>query len=216
LKPNEQVRLRGVIELHYYCARFLVMLAAPFIILLSFYNPPYQAEIKTYLSFSIENKDAVWSQIYHEDDMPAAELYAKVFAHLKRNPWLVNLKYEGEDLVADINRLKLEYKRYGGKFMKTSNILRTGRWYGKLRISFKDDKYRVIVYGLHYVAWQPTSGSGKATIEGHEVNGTFSEWVLNDFHTGFRKSRFSNLDIVHLNFKERFTLHENQLIDSDW
>jgi hypothetical protein len=192
------------------------MLQTSLILFFAVGTPEIQETIKTYLSFSIDNKEVVWSQIYHEEKLTSAELSAQVLSHLKRKVWVKNITQEGQDIVADVDRLKFEYKRYGGKFMNTSTVLRTGRWYGKLRISFKEGKYRVIVYGLHYMALQPESGSGKATIPGHETSGTFSEWVLNDYHSAFRKSRFSNLDIIHHNLKDSFTLEEGQLIDSDW
>jgi len=203
-------------QLRYTCTRIETMPAfLPFLCSI-FLNPFSQQEITAYRSFTIDNREVVWSQIYHEDTLSASDLSVRLFNDLKRKTWLINLQYEGTDIVADIHRMRIAYKKYGGKFRNTSTILRTGLWYGKLRISFRDGKYRVIVYGLNYIAQQPATGSGKVTMEAHEISGTLSEWVLNNYNTSFRKSRFTNLDIIHTSLNDNFTLHENQLIDSDW
>jgi hypothetical protein len=174
-----------------------------------------QPGIVNYQSFAIDNKEVVWVQVYHYDE-PMAGQSAKLFEHLKRKAWITGIRYEGTDIIADLVKYRPDYKRYGGKFMNTSTIIRTGRWAGKVRIGFKEGKYRVILYGLTYEARHPASGSGKATIEQHDVYGTLSEFVLNDLRTAFRKNRLKNLDILHFSFKDSFTLMADQVIDSDW
>lgn len=174
-----------------------------------------QQGIAQYQSFVIDNKEVLWAQVYHFDE-PAESQSARLFEHLKRKVWIANIGYEGTDIVADLVQYRPDYKRYGGKFMNTSMIIRTGKWAGKVLISFKQGKYRVILYGLTYEARQAASGSGKATIEQHDVSGTLSEFVLNDLRTSFRKNRLRNLDILHFSFKDSFTLTVDQVIDSDW
>lgn len=174
-----------------------------------------QNEIVTYQSFAIDNKEVAWAQVYHNDEK-ADTLSLKIFTHLKRKVWIKDIQYEGNDIVATLVNYRPDYKRYGGKYMNTSTIVRTGIWDGKVRISFKDAKYRVILYGLHYNAKQSATTSGKASIEQHEVSGTLSEFVLNDYRTSFKKSRLKNLDILHASFKDSFTLTTDQIINSDW
>jgi hypothetical protein len=174
-----------------------------------------QHEIINYQSFSIDNKEVVWAQVYHQHDS-VKNISPKLFEHLKRKVWIKNIHYEGNDILADLTEYRPDYKRYGGKYMNTSSITRTGRWKGKVRISFKEGKYRVALYGLNYAARQSSTGSGKATIEQHDVSGTLGEFVLNNFRTSFKKSRMKDLDIVHYSFKDSFTLTFDQVIDSDW
>jgi hypothetical protein len=174
-----------------------------------------QELMTTYQSFSIENTDVVWAQVYHHEKT-IDEVRKKLFSHLQRKVWIKDIKMDGEEIVAELVNYRPDYKRYGGKFMNTSNVIRTGRWTGRVRISFKEEKYRVVLYGLEYKALQSASGSGKATIEQHAVDGTLSEFALNEYRTAFRKNRLLNLDILHLSFKDSFTLTENQVIDSDW
>lgn len=100
--------------------------------------------------------------------------------------------------------------------MNTSNLIRTGRWAGKTRISFKDGKYRVIVYGIEYDARQPAMHAGKMSNQPHKIHGTFTDWVLNNYRTHFKRSRHLNMDIMHFNLKEGFTLKETEFIDVDW
>lgn len=174
-----------------------------------------QPGIVKYQSFAIDNKEVVWAQVYHFEE-PVATQSARLFEHLKRKVWITDIHYEGADIIADLVQYRPDYKRYGGKFMNTSMIIRTGKWAGKVRISFKEGKYRVILYGLTYEAKQSATGSGKATIEQHDVSGTLNEFVLNDLRNGFRKNRLKNLDILHFSFKDSFTLTVDQVISSDW
>jgi hypothetical protein len=174
-----------------------------------------QGLMVNYQSFSIDNTDVVWAQVYHTEKT-IDEIRQRLFNHLQRKVWIKDIKIEGEDILAELVNYRPDYKRYGGKFMNTSNIIRTGRWTGRVKISFKEEKYRVVLYGIEYTALQPSSGSGKATIEQHPVSGTLSEFALNNYRTAFKKSGRMNLDILHLSFKDSFTLTENQVIDSDW
>lgn len=174
-----------------------------------------EQQVPNYLSFNIHNKEVVWVQVYHDDES-SRQLSDKLFSHLKSKVWIKDLVYEGEDIVGELTNYRPDYKRYGGKFRNTSTIIRTGKWDGKLRISFKDGKYRVILEGLHYEAQQAATGSGKATIEQHEISGMLTQWALNDYRDSFRKNRLSNLDILHMSFNDSFTLVADQLIDSDW
>lgn len=174
-----------------------------------------QPGIVNYQSFLIDNKEVYWTQIYHFEE-PKEAISRKIFEHLKKKLWITNIAYEGTEIIADFSDYKADYKRYGGKFMNTSTIVRTGRWRGKVRISFKEDKYRVLLSELNYDAIQATTGSGKATIQAHEVTGSLSEWALNKYRNSFRKNRMMNLDILHFSFKDSFTLSLNQVIDNDW
>jgi hypothetical protein len=173
-----------------------------------------QQGIVNYQSFALDHKEAVWMQVYHADTIN--NLKEKLFNHLKRKIWISDIHYDGDDIIAEVVNYRPDYKRYGGKYMNTSNNIRRGVWAGKVRISFKEGKYRVFLHGLNYVAKQSATGSGKATIEQHDVSGTLSEWALNNYRSGFRKKRLTSLDILHFSFKDSFTLTLNQLIDSDW
>ena len=169
----------------------------------------------TYSSFAINNKEVIWVQVYHAQQ-PADALAGQVHELLKRKAWASNAGFDGQDIVADIENFRVDYKRYGGKYMNTSNLIRTARWSGKVRISFKDGKYRVVVFGIEYDARQPAMHAGKMSNQPHMIHGTWTDWVLNRYRTSFRKSRHLNLDIMHFNLKDGFTLTSTDLIDDDW
>lgn len=174
-----------------------------------------QEKNPTYSSFAVNNKEVMWVQVYHAQQ-PADALAGRVQEVLKRKAWIRNLNFDGMDLIADIENFRVDYKRYGGKYMNTSNIIRTARWSGKTRISFKDGKYRVVVYGIEYDARQPGMHAGKMSNQPHMIHGTWTDWVLNRYRSDFRKSRHLNLDIMHFNLKDGFTLTETDLVDDDW
>ena len=164
---------------------------------------------------AINSKEVVWVQVYHASQSEDS-LRAHVFDFLKRKAWINDLHFDGPEIVADIQNFRVDYKRYGGKYMNTSNLIRTGRWSGKARISFKDGKYRVIVYGLEYDARQPAMHAGKMSNQPHKIHGTWTDWVLNNYRTHFKKRRHLNMDIMHFNLKSGFTLTETDFIDEDW
>lgn len=174
-----------------------------------------QEKNATYSSFAIDNKEVIWVQVYHANQ-PATALSDHVFDFLKRQAWVKNLHFDQDELVADIENFRVDYKRYGGKYLNTSNLIRTGRWSGKTRIAFKDGKYRVVVYGLEYDGRQPAMHAGKMSNQPHRIHGTWTDWVLNKYRTNFKKSRHTNIHIMHVNLKDAFTLKETEFIDEDW
>lgn len=174
-----------------------------------------QDEGATYSAFAINNKEVIWAQVFHATQ-PEDSLKDHVVKFLKRKAWIKDLHFDGPELVATIQNFRVDYKRYGGKYMNTSNLIRTGRWLGKTRISFKEGKYRVIVYGLEYDARQPGMHAGKMSNQPHKIHGTWTDWVLNNYRSHFKRKRHLNMDIMHFNLKEAFTLTETDFIDEDW
>jgi hypothetical protein len=175
-----------------------------------------QPTIPNYQSFGIHNKEAVWAQVYHFD-ASAEETSAKLFEQLKHKAWINNIQYDETDIVADLVNFHPDYKRYGGKFSNTSMIIRTGRWAAKIRIGFKEGKYRVVVFNITYEALQSSTGPGKGTIETHPVTGTLGKLVLNDQRSSFKKNHLRNLDILHYNLKDSFVPAPEPVMSSvDW
>lgn len=174
-----------------------------------------QEQNTTYSAFAIDNKEVIWVQVYHTPQ-PAAILSQHVFDFLKRKAWVRNLHVDGPEIVMDLENFRVDYKRFGGRYMNTSSLIRTARWSGKARISFKEGKYRVIVYGLEYDARQPAMNAGKMSNQSHMIHGSFTDWVLNKYRSHFRKNRHVNMDILHAHLKESFTLTETEFVDEDW
>jgi hypothetical protein len=179
------------------------------------FAPSLPQHNESYQSFVIDNREVVWAHVY-EDQKSVSDLSSRIFNFLKTHAWVRNVRYDGADIVADVENYKVDYKRYGAKFMNISNVVRTGRWFGKLRVMFKDGKYRVIVYGLHYIARQPARTAGKVSLEAHDISGTLSEFALDDLRMSFKKSRFKNLDVIHMNLKDLFNFSNKSLADQEW
>lgn len=189
------------------------------IFLATSFHPSYQPVIPNYQSFEIVNKEVVWTQVYHLEDtgVTAEESSAELFEQLKHKAWIDNIAYEGNDIVADLVNYHPDYKRYGGKFSNTSMTVRTGRWAGKIRIGFKEGRYRVVIYNITYDALRSTSGPGKGMIDTHPVTGTFSDLVLNNLRTSFKKNHLRDLDILHYNLKDSFIPVVEPVISTvDW
>lgn len=196
---------------HYFCGVKKILC-----LLLMAFSAIVQAQpTNTYSGFTIDNKEVLWVQVFHANQ-PREELSQQVFEFLKRRSWIRNIAFDGPEITADIQNFRVDYKKYGGKYMNTSNLIRTGRWSGHARITFKDGKYRVIVYGIEYDARQPAMQAGKMSNQAHNIHGSWTDWVLNDYRTHFKKSRHLNMDIMHFNLKEGFTLKDTEFVDVDW
>lgn len=192
-----------------------VKLSLIFIAILSSACLRAQEKKPTYSAFAIDSKEVIWVQVYHTQ-LPGDSLSDHLYKFLKRKAWIEGLRYEGDELVGDIRNFRTDYKRYGAKYMNTSNLIRTARWSARTRISFKDGKYRVVVYGIEYDARQPAMHAGKMNNQPHMIHGTWTDWVLNPYRSHFRKKRHNNMDIMHFNLKDNFTLKETELIDEEW
>jgi hypothetical protein len=189
---------------------------SPFFIVFFFCSGYGQEDTKkTYSSFSIDNKEVVWIQIYHVAESRPV-LKDQVLEFLKRKAWISNITTEDNELIADLQNFRVDYKRYGGKYMNTSNLIRSGRWSGKVQISFKDGKYLVVMYALEYDAQQPAMHAGKISNEPHKIHGTWRDWVLNNYRSHFKKRRHANMDLMHFQLKDAFTLTATESIDDDW
>lgn len=171
--------------------------------------------ILTYASFSIDQKEVVWIHNYHQNET-SENLREKIYDLLKRKAWIKNVRYDGPEIIADIEDFRVDYKRYGGKYLDTSALIRSAKWKGKLRVSFKEGKYRILVYGLQYEALQPSMNSGKMSYGAHLIHGTWSDWVLNSYRTAFKKRRYKNMHFMHVSLKDGFTVHDTQVMDNDW
>lgn len=174
-----------------------------------------QHKIQTYASFAIDQKEVVWAQVYPQNDSRES-LTTEVLDFLKRKAWIKNIEFSGQEIIADLEDFRVDYKKYGGKYINTSMLIRSARWSGKVNISFKDGKYRIIVYGLHYDARQPAMHTGKMTNLAHPIHGTWTDWVLNKYRSGFRSIRRKNMDLMHLSLKDSFTLKESSFENVDW
>ena len=185
-------------------------------LILSFTVSVCKGQIETYQSFFIDHGEVVWSQIYSGEEKTTQKLTEEVLALLKSKSYISNVQYDSGELFADISNLKVDYKKYHAKYFQTSTIIRTGKWFGKMRVSFKDNRYRVIIYGLHFTATQPARTAGKISMEAHPMSGTINEWVLTPMRNSFKKSRFKNLDLLHWQLRELFTIYDNSVINTDW
>jgi hypothetical protein len=169
----------------------------------------------TYRSFSIENNEVVWVQVFTHDSIHHFKPEA-VLEFVKGHPWLANARVDDDEIVADLHDFRVDFKKYNARFIKTSTLIRTGRWDGKVRISFRDGKYRVKVYGLHYVALEPERTAGKLSFEAHQISGTLSQCALHDHRRSFKKSTFFNLDLLHMGLREIFTLNTFESNEENW
>jgi hypothetical protein len=88
-----------------------------------------QEDKGTYSAFAINNKEVIWVQVFHASQS-IDSLQQHVFDFLKRKAWIKELHFDGPEIVADIRNFRVDYKRFGGKYMNTSNLIRTGRWLG--------------------------------------------------------------------------------------
>jgi hypothetical protein len=168
-----------------------------------------QESMPSYASFVIDHKEVVWAQVFPKKGS-AETVSAEVMDFLKRKAWIKNIEFSDGQIIADLENYRIDYKKYGGRYLNTSTLIRSARWFGKIRVDFKDDKYRIMVYGLHYEVRHPTMNTGKNSRAAHMIHGTWTDWVLNNYRSHFRKVRHQNMDFMHFSLRDSFTLTETQ------
>lgn len=171
----------------------------------------------TYSYFEIENREVIWSFIYSKNNKTANELRESMIDLLKQKIWISKIEPEQEDLIVTIENYVVEYKKLGGSYMRTPLVIRSGRWSAKAKISFKEGRYRVMLFGLNYLAQQTTVQHGRIRPVDTELSGTWSDFVLTESRMQFRKSKFKALHLMHESLKDNFMLPDTPTKkDEDW
>jgi hypothetical protein len=176
-----------------------------------------QVSKSVYNSFHLKSKVIYWSRVFDQPGFSADDLQVRMLAHLGKNEVIHHVRVdELGNIVADISKMKINYKKWGVPFIHTSNKISNGIWKGKIKIEFSEEKYRISIYDLEYVAKintfrVPKSVTGSKTFE----RGALGESFLNRDKVSFKKSSLRDLDLMNIFFVDQFSLIPERMFDPD-
>ncbi len=175
-----------------------------------------QYHLPVYSSFHADPKGVFWLKQFDQPGYSSQGLRERMITHLKKNPALHDVKLdETGNIFASIRNMKIDYKRIGIPFIKTSNKVSYGRWKGKIKVEFADDQYRVVVENLEYFAKiHRDFPAGKAQAPQPEFeSGKITKVFLNSDKSFFKHSSLKDLDLINFILTDQFRLIEGRLIN---
>ena len=175
-----------------------------------------QYSFQVYSSFHADPKGVFWLKRFDQPGYSSEGIRQNMLAHLKKNPAVRDVKMdESGNIVATIKNLKLDYKKLGVPFIKTSNKISHGRWKGKIKVEFANDQYRITVNNLEYFAKiHRDFHIGKAQAPQPQFeSGTVTSAFLNRDKSFFRRSSLKDIDLINFVLTDQFSLIEERLIN---
>ena len=104
------------------------------------------SQITSYKNFMIEDREVVYRLV--NDTSVSVDVYVQFLETLSTVK--INQVYD-DYIIAEFNNLPVDFRRYGYKWGNTPILVQTYDTSGKLRIDFKNDKYRITLQGIKLV-----------------------------------------------------------------
>ena len=113
-------------------------------------------------------------------------------AFLKQDPFIQNVEVVNNEITADIVKLKIDIKKYGGSTRYTSQAFINGLWNGKLKIEIVEGIYEAIVDRLSFDV--DRKGLGGQPLNEPKEKGSWTHTVLNRDYQSFKQAKKIDLD----------------------
>ena len=172
--------------------RYLLILSLLFFI--SFYGNA-QEVFNKYLNFEIESDNKIaYKKIFQIGNKSKTD----IIDFFKIN-FDIEIKLISDEWIGEIKGIKIDYKKYGGKTMNTM-ILLNDEMFAKIKIQFREDRYRVILREMKF----------------GEIDKTPLEILRNKKKLEFKKSKtiLNSLEYMDKYFADIFIYSIKN--DSDW
>lgn len=107
-----------------------------------------QQPITTYGNFKVDGHELIWQQVI--DTTLGAEDLRRFYSYLSR---VADVTVQENTLLASVDLLTFDGRRYGG--------IGYGHWTlnkilsGKLKVDLKSDRYRITLYDLRFIEYNP-------------------------------------------------------------
>ena len=114
---------------------------------------PIQGTKQAY-NFYLENQSIKYKKVFIVDSLNQSELISKLNAYLPTVSGLRNVQFNGDVFTGQIDKLIVNYKKYGGKWATTWTVLNYPM-NGNLIVQVKDNKYRLIITDIEFISTYP-------------------------------------------------------------
>ncbi len=155
-------------------------------------------------NFYLEKQSVQYKKAFELEDTNDSVMVEKLNTYLPTVSGLTNIQYNGNVFTGRIEKLTVDYKKYGGKW-GTTWIALNHPMNGNLTIQVKDNRYRVIITDMEFI-----SASPYIVID---VNSAATKKRGTELTTN--KTVSQGLEYLDKYFTDKFTITEQQL-DDDW
>lgn len=156
-------------------------------------------------NFNIEDYSVKYKKVFDLPETSENEIINNLNNYLPTFSNITDLQFNGNVFTGKIERLFINYKKFGAKWAKTWLAL-NHPMYGNLTIQVKDNKYRVIISEMEFF----TTNVNLI----YHVNSTIT---TNNDITEFSRNKTiqQGLELMDLFFTEKFTFNKEKITE-DW
>lgn len=157
-------------------------------------------------NFRLIKGKVVYENILHNEELTG--LKEPLIKQLYSTGGITNIQDKGNYLTADINEMIIDFRKYGATYLDVSYALNKVIR-GKLIIEFRDGRYKANISDIVFYDNPPSKDSGEFLLEEVFVRNTRQEF----------RSRHTvklSLHVMDMQFREIFTIKEDEQVAKDW
>lgn len=175
---------------------------------------PLAAQLCSYYNFEIVDNDIVYSQVFTQDSTDEKTLRQQMIYTIRKFPFIRNVEtFEDGIVTADLIDYRLDYKKYNNTSFLPLEIYH-GVWTAKALISFKDNRYRVVIQSVSCQTPPPSGLSNKPPhFLVHEFLSTLAFTSKRD---GLRPGSLQVLEFLNKGFSNIFTIQATISSNYNW
>lgn len=163
-------------------------------------------------NFFLENQAITYRKVYEIEFLDEDELIDKMNGFLPTISGIENINFNGTVFTGYINEWDIDIKKYGAKNISSWAML-SQKLNSKITIQVKENRYRVILSDIQFVAYDPLNFTNPRP---------FSIVEMNDVATRKKRTEFSSsntvlngLELLDKFLTDKFNISIEQL-DEDW
>ncbi len=182
---------------------------ARIVILISFavITADLSAQTERYASFVIDSGEVVWAKVFEQPNATANELKEKMMAHISLNSAVKQIEANGSSITARVENYTIDYERFNISRFNAPPLISSAKWFGMLKIDFKDERYRVVLYRMKYFIYHDDKHiQGKGAPPVSKQSRMLTDEVVKRDESGFRRSYTQLLHVMHVSFIDSFML----------
>jgi hypothetical protein len=102
------------------------------------------AQVVTFGNFKIADQEIIYQKVFTQDSITPVKLET----YYKTLPYVSNVITSSDGVQFDVTDIIVDYKKFQFKPLDTPPIIQTGKYSGKVTISTKDGKYKLMFRSL--------------------------------------------------------------------
>jgi hypothetical protein len=157
----------------------------------------FSNSLTSYANWSIANQDVVWQNAFSSSTKNKEALKNSLFVFLKKNDNIQHIEERNFKITADLVKLKVDYKKFGGSARYTSPLFLNGLWTGKIAIQILDNAYVTKVDQLSFDVERKGLNAGEGINGLNDGRGQWNSLLLNKDKMSFKEGRRLDMDLLN-------------------